>query len=310
MEDRQVGVLIDQASTQRRLGNYRGSIELLQRALSLDPDNARAHAHLALSLCGVKRLPGAEIEAKMALHLDGNDSWSHYVAAFVYRAQRRLDDAWNHCLVAVSADNNDIDSRVLGANIRAMRGERTEARELINEALEIDPNHVHALTELARIEFRSRDYDAARRAIMSALKIDAADLDAHVMAGQIDLAMGDEASAESHARFVLNQSATDHDGLLLWTAIKARRSKVLGLWWRFSMLVSNRSESGQIGIVIGSFVLVRVLVILAQHYKLETLAFVIQWGWFGFCAYTWYAPTLFRKMLQRDLGTVTLDPDY
>ena len=89
-----------------------------------------------------------------------------------------------------------------------------------------------------------------------------------------------------------------------------RRSKLLGLWWRFNLLTSNRSEAGQIALTLGSFVLVRIAIILALHWKREGLAVAIQWGWLAFCAYTWYAPTMFRKMLQRDLGQVTLDPDY
>jgi hypothetical protein len=28
------------------------------------------------------------------------------------------------------------------------------------------------------------------------------------------------------------------------------------------------------------------------------------------CAYTWVAPGVFRKMLDREIKTISLDPDY
>src|SRR6188474_450612 len=129
-EERQVQVLMEQASTQRRLGNWRGAIDLLQRALALDPDHAHAHAALSLSLLGAQRVSGAAIEARMALALDGNDTYCHYAMAAVLRAERKLDDAWTHCMIVLESDNQDVDVRVLGAQIRHLRGERTEALEL------------------------------------------------------------------------------------------------------------------------------------------------------------------------------------
>jgi hypothetical protein len=36
----------------------------------------------------------------------------------------------------------------------------------------------------------------------------------------------------------------------------------------------------------------------------------LEWGWLAFCAYTWIAPGLFKRMLERDLGSVVLDPDF
>ena len=109
---------------------------------------------------------------------------------------------------------------------------------------------------------------------------------------------------------MLGQDSTDRNGLELWAAIKARRSWLLGLWWRFNVFISMRSEAGQIALLIGGFIAVRVAVILAIELDLVTLAQVLSYGWLGFCAYTWFAPEIFRWMLSNDLGTVKLDPDF
>jgi Flp pilus assembly protein TadD len=310
MEPRELEALLEQADVQMRLVNWRGAIDLLRRALAIDPDHARAHAMLALALLGARRLAGAEIEHRLALALDGNEPFCHYAAAAVLRAQRKLDEAWEHCEVALQADSTDADVHVLAAGIRELRGEASEARALLVQALALEPAHAGALTRLARLELDAHRYEEAARYIGEALRARPDDQDAHVVAGLIALVRGDEAGAEDHARFALNQDATDRDALQLWAAIKARRSWTLGLWWRVNAWISLRSEGGQLAVLIGSFVAVQVAIILAAAADLELVEKVLSWGWLGFCAYTWIAPGLFKRMLERDLGSVVLDPDF
>jgi tetratricopeptide (TPR) repeat protein len=310
IEEREVEVLLEQADLQMRLVNWRGAIDLLRRALAVDPDHARAHAMLALALLGAKRLAGAQIESELALSLDGNAPLCHHAAAAVLRAQRRLDRAWEHCEIALQADSTDVDHYVLGAGIRELRGEVTEARALLVAALELEPTHAGALTRFARLELDAHHHEEAARYIGEALRARPDDVDAHIVAGFIDLVRGDAAGAEEHARFALNQDATDQGALELWAAIKAHRSFTLGLWWRVNAWVSLRSEGGQIAVLIGSFVIVQVAIILAAAFDLPLLEQALSWGWLGFCAYTWIAPGLFKRMLERDLGLVKLDPDF
>ncbi len=310
IDEREVEALLEQADVQMRLVNWRGAIDLLRRALAIDPDHARAHATLALALLGAKRLAGAEIEARLALALEGGGAFCHYAAAAVLRAQRKLDEAWEHCEIALQADGTDVDVHVLAAGIRGLRGELAEARALLVEALALEPSHAGALTALARLELDAHRPEEAARYIEEALRARPDDLDAHVVAGFIDLVRGDDAGAEGHARFALTQDATDRDALQLWAAIKAPRSFTLGLWWRLNAWVSLRSEGGQVALLIGSFVIVRIAIILAAAADLPLVEQILQWGWLGFCAYTWIAPGLFRRMLERDLGAVRLDPEF
>ncbi|MGN6105778.1 MAG: tetratricopeptide repeat protein [Kofleriaceae bacterium] len=310
MSDRQIQILIEQADVRRRLADWNGAIELLRRALSLDPDHAHAHAALSLVLLGAVRLDGARIEARAALALDGNDAFCHYAMAAVLCADRKLDEAWRHYLVAVEVDHTDPDVYVLGARIRELRGERGEARALLHEALELAPAHTSALTQLAYLELHANQLDAASRRIAEALESAPEDADAHVAAGYIALHRGEVDDAERHARFALGQDSNDRDAIQLWSAVKARRSLLLGLWWRFNAALSLRSERAQLGILIGSFVLVRVLVILADAFDLDALSGVLSLAWLGWCAYTWIGPSMFQRMIARELGKVELDPDY
>jgi Flp pilus assembly protein TadD len=310
MEQRQISVLLEQAEVQRRLGNHRGATELAQRALTLDPDHAQAHAALAAILLDARRLVGAGLEVRTALALDAHDPYIHRVAAAVLTAERKLDDAWAHCLIALDGPAPAPEAFVLGARVRALQGERAHARELLHEALAIDAAHVGALTQLARLELSGGERDAAARLIALALEADPMDPAAHLAAGTIDLARGDAASAELHARFVLGLDATDRDALALWAAIQARRSWLLGAWWRWNMWLSQRDDRRQIALLIGAFLVVRIAVIVTDELGLEAVSRALRLGWLGLCVYTWFAPGMFRRMVARSLETVRLDPGF
>jgi Tfp pilus assembly protein PilF len=310
MEERQITVLLEQAEVQRRLANHKGAIELVQKALAIDPTHARAHAALAFCLLAARRLPGAGIEIRNALALEGNDGYIHFVAATVMMAERKLDDAWAHALIALDTDHGDAITHVLAAEIQVLKGDNVRAKELLLEALELEADHCGALTELARLEYSAGNIADATEHIELALKSDPSDRDAHVVAGHVALAKGDDASAETHARFVLNQDAMHDAGLKLFTAIKAKRSPLLGVWWRWNTFISMRDDQRQIALLIGTFVIARILIIVTDELGYETLSRFLSLGWLGFCAYTWFAPELFRSWLKAELGSVKLDPDY
>jgi tetratricopeptide (TPR) repeat protein len=310
VSDREVEMLLEQAARSRARHDWGGAIATCKRALSLDPDHARAHAEMALCLLGARRLQGASVEVGRALALDGNDPACHHAAAAVRWAERRLADAWEHCLVAMQADPTDVDAHLLGASIRRAQGEVAPARELLERALELRSDNPDALAQLAALELDQGRIAEASRLADAALGVAPEHGDAHVTAGSIALRNGELAQAEQHARFVLTRDATDEAGLRLWTMIKMRRSWLWGLWWRFNAFVSGRGERGQIAILIGSFVVARLAMILAGALELERVEELLRLGWLGFCTYTWVAPSVFRRMLARELETVVLRPDF
>ena len=70
----------------------------------------------------------------------------------------------------------------------------------------------------------------------------------------------DARRVDEAARCALAQDATGRDALRLWAVIKARRSWMLGRWWRFNAWISLRSERGQVALLMGSFVTVQVAI--------------------------------------------------
>jgi tetratricopeptide (TPR) repeat protein len=309
MHDRQIHLLIEQAEVQRRLGNHRGATELAQRALTIDPDHAVAHAALAAILLDARRQAGAAVEIRLALGLDAHDPYIHRIAAAVLGAQRKFDDAWAHCLIALE-DDPPVEAFVVAAEIRQLQDERDHARELLQQALEKAPAHVGALTELARLELGAGHRDEAARLIQLALESDPGDRDAHVVAGQVELLRGDAAAAEQHARFVLGQNATDRRGLELWAQIQARRSWLLGAWWRWAVWMSLQDDRRRIAIAIAAFVVARVAIIVTDELGFEGLSGALRAIWIALCVYTWFAPAVFEHMVARSLRSVRLDPEF
>ena len=310
MENRQVRALIEQADSCRRSHDWATAIDLLKRALAIDAEHAQAHGTLALALLGARRLHGAVIEADLALAFDANDPFCHYAVAAVRAAERKLDDAWKHVLVALHDDDADADTHVLAAHVKVLMGERDAARTLLDEALAIDGDHVDALTELASLDLHEGHLAEAQLRIATALAIDPSDVDAHITAGYIAIRAGKLEDAEHHARFALQENASDRGALELWTALKARRNVFLGLWWRINSFAALRSERAQIGIMIGSFVVVRLLVIVLGALGYEDIEIFLERAWLGLCAYSWFAPEIFEWMLKRELKTVVLSDDY
>ncbi|MGH6927658.1 MAG: tetratricopeptide repeat protein, partial [Dongiaceae bacterium] len=79
-----------------RIGNTGGAIEQLRRALSVAPDDAFAHALLALCLNDTRRLHAAAHEAKLALSLAPEMPVAHLVAGIVATNRHHFRAAEEH----------------------------------------------------------------------------------------------------------------------------------------------------------------------------------------------------------------------
>jgi tetratricopeptide (TPR) repeat protein len=309
VSDPQINRMLAAADDMRRRHNWNGAIETLRRALTIDPNHARAHASLALALLGARRLPAAALEAGAALAEDAHDRFCHLAMAYVRSAERKLDDAWQHALIVLQ-EEADVDARILAASIADLRDDLDEAREQLGHALELEPESAAALRTLARLELRLGDHDEAARLIERALRASPDAAESHVVAGHVALARGEVGEAEGHARFALRADAVDPDTLALVAAIKARKSKLLGVWWRWNVWISQRGSGRQVGILIGTYVIAQLAIILAGALGDERLESALGYLWLGVCAYTWIAPAWFRRAIARELEQVQLRDDY
>ena len=50
--------------------------------------------------------------------------------------------------------------------------------------------------------------------------------------------------------------------------------------------------------------------IVTDELGYEFISRALSYGWLGFCAYTWFAPEMFKSWLKQELGSVKLDPEF
>ena len=110
--------------------------------------------------------------------------------------------------------------------------------------------------------------------------------------------------------WALGADATDRAALALLCSVKARDNPLLGLWWRFQAFVGAGSPMRTVAIVIGLYVVYRIMTIALGQFGHAQAAGIASIGWLLFCVYTWVAPAMFAKMLAREMQSVSLKPDY
>jgi hypothetical protein len=72
----------------------------------------------------------------------------------------------------------------------------------------------------------------------------------------------------------------------------------------------QRGTTRAIVILLGMFVLYRVLVIAVTQQGYPQVAQVIDWAWLAFVVYTFAAPQIFKRALDKELAQVKLSKDF
>ena len=101
-----------------------------------------------------------------------------------------------------------------------------------------------------------------------------------------------------------------HRALTLIASIKARRNPVLGLWWRYHTWMSKLGQKGVVVALLGAYMVYRVVAQATEDLGHANLSEGIEYAWLGVCAFTWFGPVIFKRMVDKELGRVELDPDF
>jgi predicted Zn-dependent protease len=291
-------------------GQHDVAIAALRRLLADDPDDARAHAMLAMSLLEKKRLVAAEHEARTALTLEPELPQARLALGVVLTQARKLDEA-QALLDSVRASlPHDSAPLYFLARLRRFRGDRDGAEQLLAEARAIDPEDIDVVTALGDLAVDRGRLDEAESYARAALKLTPDGIAAHVLAGRTALARGDVDTARAHALAALKNDAVHHGAVLLLASCRARSSPLLGLWWRFNAMMWTLGEQRQIFALVATFVAARLVVIGLGETGFTLAAQIVSWAWLAWCAYTWIGPTLFRRAIERELADVRLRPGF
>jgi tetratricopeptide (TPR) repeat protein len=290
-------------------GHLSGAIDLLKQSLASAPDEPDGHALLALCLIRLRRLHGAEIEARMAMSLDPQNLMGHQAMAALCIAKRRFKAALEHSRAMLELAPELPASHRIHAEILCLLGGRAneaQADEHLGKALDLAPDNPDTLVALGKRALARRKPDDAYRFARAALQAESEHVDGLVLMGQIALRRGDVGTAHDHAIWALRNTSTDPGALALLAGIKARQNPLTGLWWRYATWMEAIGTQRAVLVLLCAFAAYRFGTLVLKDLGDAGTAGLIQIAWLGVCVYTWVGPTLFRKMLKKEMAMVQL----
>ena len=187
------------------------ALEMVDRAIAIDPKYAHAHAWKACILGQAWSYGWMEDadatfeeinrELQIALTLDENDSDVHRILAAVHLTRHEFDKAAFHQDRALALNPNDDLIVVQKGEILTWMGEPEDGISWIEKAIRLNPYHPERFWgHLGRAYFGARRYPEAISAFQ---KIAAPDLGPHAFLAAANARGGDEAAAKRHASEVL-----------------------------------------------------------------------------------------------------------
>lgn len=195
-----------------RADNFR-AVELIQRAIELDPKYGHAHAWHACILgqqwgygwCDDREATRVEIEQKLdvALGLDQNDSDVHRILAAVGVLRNDLDKALFHQQRALTLNPNDDLIVVQQGEVLTWLGQAEEGIEWIRKAMRLNPYHPERFWfHLARAQFVVKDYAGTIQSLRHMTALDAMH---HVLIAACEAQTGNAANAATQTAEVLRR---------------------------------------------------------------------------------------------------------
>ncbi|HSW02016.1 MAG TPA: tetratricopeptide repeat protein [Sedimentisphaerales bacterium] len=237
----------------------------LRQLLAEDPENPYAHALLGLCLMRQDKLADAEGEAKQAIHLAPDQPYCHFMFGLI-KAQG--DDLQTARLAAEEAirlapEESDYHGLRAGIYLRAERWQ--EALDSANEGLTHDPTHQGCLNHRATALVKLNRHEEAHRTIDQALMKDPENAQTHANLGWALLHKGLHRGALEHFSQALRLNpnfAYARHGL-----VEALKAKYFLYRWllRFFLWMSTLSPRARGGLIVGAYVLVKVLQAVAQE---------------------------------------------
>jgi Flp pilus assembly protein TadD len=230
--------------------------------------------------------------------------------AQVLFARRKFREAEEHFRSALELEPNvSAHHRSLGNVLEAL-GRGKEAERELGRALELEPDDPQNLVALGEHKLGRGAVAEAERLAREALTHSPRHLAALVLMGRVLLRRGDVESAREHAVWAAGIDPSDRGALSLLTAVKARTSWFLGLWWRANTWLYETGTRNAVLLLLGAFLLYRVLTQLLTDYGHAEGARLVSLGWLGICVYSWVGPGMFRRELSKELRSVRLKKDF
>jgi tetratricopeptide (TPR) repeat protein len=270
-----------------------------RQALASEPDDAYAHALLALCLLKGARYQDATAEAQTAVHLQPDFPFAHYALAHVFYSRNCYPEALSAAGEAIRLAPEDPDYLSLLASIHMREQRWGDALRAADQGLQFDPEHIRctnlratALVKLGRRAEAGRTMDAA-------LAKNPEDAPTHANQGWTFLEKGEPKKALEHFREALRldpENQWARQGIV--EALKARNI-LYAVMLKYFLWMSRFSRRGQWAIVLGGYFGNRILGALeGANPALAPWVHPLRLLYVCFALMTWMATPFFNLLLR------------
>ncbi|QJX47447.1 tetratricopeptide repeat protein [Hymenobacter taeanensis] len=269
----------------------------LHRVLHDDPNDAHAHALMALALLEQTRAEEALTHAQTSVGLSPEHDFAYYLLSLTHQRLQHPAEAREAIEQALSLDPTDPNYHHTLGILRFTQGQWAAALRAAEMGLAYDPEHVDCLGLRARCLARLGRSDDAASSLSQALHYDPDDAGTHADAGWVALETGKHKEALEHFRNALRLAPTSEyarSGLV--EALKARYW-LYRAFLRFTVWSENLNGVTRRVLFVGLYILVRFVPLLLPLYL--PLVFM-----------SWFADPLFNGLLLLNpYGRHALSPE-
>jgi Flp pilus assembly protein TadD len=170
---------------------YDAAIPAWQKAVSLDPDDPRAHNNLGIALAGAGQISDAVAEYRKSLELNGNSSQAENNLGSALAQQGNLEEARQHFENALRINPDNASAEVnLGNALSAAGGHTSEAIELLQAGVEKLPTSPDGQNGLGIALAHAGDLAGATEHLQKAAALAPQDAGYHYNLGRVLAARG------------------------------------------------------------------------------------------------------------------------
>ncbi len=243
---------------------YNEAEKILKDLLSGDANNIYYLSMLAEVYLQQDKFDIAGTITDNAIGISPDSPHLFYMKARIAIQQDKYDDAELHISQAINLDPFDADYFAMHGNIRLARKDYAEALKLADSALEIDPENLLALNTRSTALLKLNKKEESFSTIEGALREDPNNAYTHANYGWGLLEKGDHKKALEHFREALkNDPHFEYAQSGMIEALKAK-NPLYRLFLQYSFWIGNLTSKYQWGVIVGFYIVVRILRIVAQ----------------------------------------------
>ena len=280
---------------QLQAGNWSGAERAARGALAVAPGLQPAHTVLSLALLRQGKAQAALHAAEDALAIA--PSWDAFQAkGLALKELHRFREAQQAIADGLGVAPDSPWLQAIAGDILEARGKLGEAETAYRHAMELAPGETNIHARFGLFLLRHRRLAEAEQ-VAATIAPEDTDLNALVLRGHIALRRGRTGEARDYALWALSISAMNGAALGLLVSVKASKSLVLGLWWRYVTFLTMQRGWRKYLTTLAIIAIAFTLALLSGG----SVALLYLWP-----AYVLLSRSTFQRMLRRELKTVKL----